>query len=111
VDRPTLDEGIGEVMSNYPQAIVHHLLAAQLQKNDETIKDSQSLDGLGLDPFDLVLFVLKLEELIGGEDAFPFRGLERAETVGDLVALVDLWCNATHPSSSENEGPPSRSVA
>jgi acyl carrier protein len=98
-------------MSNYPQAIVHHLLASQLETNDEAIEDGQSLEGLGLDPLDLVLFALKLEELVGEGDAFPLLGLVRAETVGDLVALVEVWGSATHPSWSEGDGPPSSSAA
>jgi acyl carrier protein len=82
-----------------------------LETSDEAIEDGQSLEGLGLEPLDLVLFVLKLEELLGAGDAFPLLGVERAETVGDLVALVDVWCSATHPSGSEDDGPRSSSAA
>jgi acyl carrier protein len=92
-------------------ALVHHLLALQLQTEDEAIEDAQGLDDLGLDPLDLVLFVLRLEEFAGGDDEFPLLGLDHAETVGDLVALVDLWCNATQLGWSDGEGPGSRSAA
>ena len=98
-------------MSSQSQTLVHHLLALQLQMNYEAIEDTQTLDALGLDPFDLVLFVLRLEELAGVDEDFPLLGLERAETVGDLVALVALWCNATLPSRGEGEGPRSSSAA
>jgi|HubBroStandDraft_5_1064220.scaffolds.fasta_scaffold255827_1 acyl carrier protein len=93
------------------QALVHHLLAVQLQTSDEAIEDAQGLDDLGLDPLDLVLFVLRLEEWAGGHDEFPLLGLDHAETVADLVALVDLWCSTTLPSGSHDEGPRSRSAA
>lgn len=96
-------------MSCHTQPLVHHLLALRLETNDEAIEDAQSLDELGLDPLDLVLFVLRLEELAGGNDEFPLLGLDRAETVGDLVALVDVWCNATQPSWGH--GPRSSSAA
>jgi acyl carrier protein len=85
------------------------LLAVQLETNDEAIEDAQILDELGLDPLDLVLFVLQLEELAGGDDEFPLLGLDRAKTVGDLVALVDVWCNATLPNWGH--GPRSSSAA
>ena len=96
-------------MNCHTQPLVHHLLALQLEASDEAIEDAQSLDDLGLDPLDLVLFVLRLEELAGGNDEFPLLGLDRAETVGDLVALVDVWCNATRPSWGV--GPVSSSAA
>jgi len=94
-------------MSCHTQPLVHHLIALQLETKDEAIEDAQSLDELGLDPLDLVLFVLRLEELAGGNDEFPLLGLDRAQTVGDLVALVDVWCNATLPTW----GPRSSSAA
>ena len=93
------------------QALVHHLLALQLQTSDEAIEDAQSLDDLGLDPLDLVLFVLRLEELAGADDEFPLLGLDRAETVGDLVALVDVWCHAALMPWCGGERPRSSSVA
>ena len=98
-------------MTTQSQTLVHHLLALQLQMNYESIADTQTLDALGLDPFDLVLFVLRLEELAGVDEDFPLLGLDRAETVGDLVALVDLWCHATLAGCGEGEGPRSSSAA
>jgi hypothetical protein len=44
-----------------------------------------------LDPLDLVLVVLRLESLDRGKGDFPVAALDRATTVGDLVALVDRW--------------------
>jgi acyl carrier protein len=93
------------------QTLVHHLLALQLQTSDEAIDDAQSLDDLGLDPLDLVLFVLRLEELAGGDEEFPLLGLDRAETVGDVVALVDVWCHATLMPWCGGERSPSSSAA
>jgi acyl carrier protein len=93
------------------QALVHHLLALQLETSDDAIEDAQSLLDLGLDPLDLVLFVLRLEEFSGGDDEFPLLGLGRAETVGDLVALVDVWCHATLMPWCGGEGPRSSSAA
>jgi acyl carrier protein len=98
-------------MNSHSQAFVHHLLAMQLHKDDEVIKDPQRLDELGLDPLDLVLFVLRLEEFAGGDEEFPLLRLDDAETVGDLVALVDLWWNASLPGWSDGEGPRSSSAA
>jgi acyl carrier protein len=87
------------------------LIAVQLETNDEAIEDAQSIDELGLDPLDLVLFVLRLEELAGGNDEFPLLGLDRAKTVGDLVALVDVWCHATRMTWCGGERPRSSSAA
>ena len=93
------------------QSLVHHLLALQLQTSNEAIEDAQSLEQLGLDPLDLVLFVLRLEEFAGGDDEFPILGLDHAETVGDLVALVDVWCHATRMTWCGGERPRSSSAA
>jgi hypothetical protein len=35
--------------------------------------------------------VLRLEDAVAGNDNFPVAALEHAQTVGDLVALVDVW--------------------
>jgi acyl carrier protein len=98
-------------MISSSQSLVHQLLAMQLQTSDEAIDDEQSLGDLGLDPLDLVLFVLRLEEFTGADDEFPLLGLDHAETVGDLVALVDVWCHATLKPWCAGEGLRSSSAA
>ena len=78
-------------MSSPSQPLVHHLLATHLGVDDSSVKDADRLGELGLSPRDLVLFVLRLEDLGGGERDFPLTSLGRARTVADLVLLVDLW--------------------
>jgi acyl carrier protein len=78
-------------MSTPSQVIVHALLAAQLRVDEASIVDPIRLDDLGLDPLDLVLVVVELEELDRGAGDFPVAALEHAKTVGDLVTLVELW--------------------
>jgi hypothetical protein len=78
-------------MSSPSQALVHHLLATHLDVDECSVNDADHLGELGLHPLDLVLLVLRLEDLAGGERDFPLCALDRARTVGDLVLLVDLW--------------------
>jgi acyl carrier protein len=82
-------------MSSPFQSLVHGLLAAKLRIEAGSIDDTQRLDELGLDPLDLVLVVLRLEEFDRGRGDFPVAALEQAKTVGDLVALVDRWAPST----------------
>jgi acyl carrier protein len=107
----SIDSGTSETMRSRWQPLVHYLLASQLQIADELIEDGTSLDELGLDPLDLLFFVLRLEELTGCDAEFPHAGLDHVRTVGELVALVDLWGNATMSSASSVEGPRSSSAA
>lgn len=65
---------------------VRWALALHLDVDPATIAPETTLAVLGLDPFDLVLVVLRLEELSGIE--LPVVELEGLRTVGDLVALV-----------------------
>jgi hypothetical protein len=48
---------------------------------------------LGLEPLDLVLFVLDLEDSQGERRAltFPFEQLERTRTAGELITTVASW--------------------
>ena len=82
---------MAKIPSSPSQALVHDLLASHLQVETESIEDTDGLVEIGLDPLDLVLVVLKMEELCGGDYAFPLAALAEARTVGELVALVDLW--------------------
>jgi acyl carrier protein len=75
--------------------IVCFALALHLEVDPAEIHAGQHLeDDLGLDPLDLVLVVLRLEELGDGE--FPVGDLESVFTVDDLAKVVRVW----------NEGPP-----
>jgi acyl carrier protein len=77
--------------------LVCHTLALHLGIPDGEVHEQQHLeDALGLDPLDLVLIALRLEEL--GEahmpfplSEFPVGALEGVATVGDLADLVGLW--------------------
>jgi acyl carrier protein len=81
----------GKPMSTPSQAIVHASLATHLGIEEALIEDPARLDDLGLDPLDLVLVVVRLENLDRGAGDFPVAALEHAKTVGDLVTLVELW--------------------
>jgi acyl carrier protein len=75
--------------------IVCFALALHLEVDPSEIHESQHLEeDLGLDPLDLVLVVLRLEEI--GEGEFPVGDLEAVFTVKDLADVVRSW----------DEGPP-----
>jgi len=75
--------------------LVCFALALHLEVDPSEIREEQRLEeDLGLDPLDLVLVVLRLEEL--GEGEFPVGDLEGITTVHDLASVVRIW----------NEGPP-----
>jgi acyl carrier protein len=78
-------------MKSPSQALVCNLLASHLQIDAEWILDADRFIELGLDPLDLVLIVLRIEDLCGGEGDFPLADLAHATTVGDFAALVDRW--------------------
>ena len=78
-------------MTSPAQAIVYKLLAAHLAVDEASIADAETLDELGLDPLDLVLVVLRLEDWGGGEGDFPLTALAHARTVNDFAELVELW--------------------
>jgi len=70
--------------------IVCFALALHLEVDPNEILETQHLeDDLGLDPLDLVLVVLRLEEL--GEGEFPVGDLETVFTVKDLADVVRVW--------------------
>jgi acyl carrier protein len=78
-------------MNSNSQALVHRLLAGYLHADHPAIADGDRFDELGLDAFDLLFVVLRLENLAHGCRDFPVDTLEGAKTVGDFVALVDFW--------------------
>jgi acyl carrier protein len=70
--------------------IVRIALALHLDAPPETLAEGQHLEAdLGLDALDLILVVLRLDELADAE--FPVAELEHAQTVADLVDLVLAW--------------------
>jgi acyl carrier protein len=71
--------------------IVCFALGFHLGIDSDAITVEHRLDeDLGLDPLDLVLVVLRLEEL--GDVEFPVADLEGLRTVRDLVDVVQRWC-------------------
>ena len=81
--------------------IVRFALALHLRIDPEEIALEDRLEAdLGLDPLDLVLVALRLEEIEEGE--FPVARLEMVATVGDLVAVVRGW-SAMPASLAERE--------
>jgi acyl carrier protein len=90
-------------MSTHSRALVHHLVATRLHVDRASIEDTQRFEELGMDLLDVLLVVLRLEHFDRGQGDFPFAALEHARTVGDLVALVDLWLqDDTTPSLPES---------
>lgn len=80
--------------------IVCFALALHLDIDPFAVSESLLLDEeLGLDPLDLVLVVLRLEELGDGE--FPVADLEGIRTVGDLAKVVRSWCQGPDTLRSE----------
>jgi acyl carrier protein len=83
--------------------LVHTLIASQLRIDPESVTDAQDLAELGLDAYDLVQVVLRLESLDPGDGDFPLVMLEHARTVADLVELVDVWSQPTMRSDVVEE--------
>ncbi len=78
--------------------IVRFALALHLSVDPYEIGVGDRLEAdLGLDPLDLVLVALRLEEIEEGE--FPVARLETVATVADLVGIVRGW--STMPSTAE----------
>jgi acyl carrier protein len=87
-------------MNTPSQLLVHALIASHLKVDEAMVEDSVRLDDLGLDPLDLVLVVVRLEDLDRGAGDFPVAALEKARTVGDLVTLVELWWQRERASAA-----------
>jgi acyl carrier protein len=80
-------------MADIQLEVVRFALALHLAVDREEIELGDRLEAdLGLDPLDLVLVVLRLEEIENAE--FPVADLEKVETVADLVAVVREWSSA-----------------
>jgi hypothetical protein len=78
-------------MSPPPRALVHQLLALRLHVEEASIRDTDLLDDLHVTPLDLLLVVLWLDRVHHVDGGFPLHALEHANTVGDLVDLVEPW--------------------
>jgi acyl carrier protein len=85
--------------------LVRFALAQHLGCEPEDVDETNRLEEeLGLDPLDLVLVVLRLEEL--GEVDFPMADLEHVMTVGDLAAMVQTWWRRSCDRASTLPPPP-----
>lgn len=81
------------MIKDYELELVCFSLALHLNIDPAAIHPLMSLEGdLGLDPLDLVLVVLRLEEL--GDAEFPIADLEGIHTVNDLACLLRSWSQA-----------------
>jgi hypothetical protein len=98
-------KGKGHAMNSTSQALVHRLLATYLHTDQAAIADEDPLDQLKLDAFDLVFVVLRLEDLSPRCGDFPVDTLQGAKTVGDFVALVDLWLERSAERDRGNVSP------
>jgi acyl carrier protein len=77
-------------MIDLSHELVLQSVAEHLDIEPEALSLEQELArDLGLDALDLVLVVLRLEEIEEAE--FPIAALDDVETVGDLVVLVRGW--------------------
>jgi len=86
--------------------IVRFALALHLRIDPEYIIEEQRLkEDLSLDPLDLVLVALRLEEV--GTSEFPVDSLANVSTVADFVDAVRAWCRMT-PSDRASTLPPPR---
>jgi hypothetical protein len=92
-------------MNSASHVLVYALLAPLLPTDKAQIEDADLIEELGLDPLDLALVAIKLEELEPENGNFPLAALEYAKSIGDLVELVDRWtrtdsCPGTERSAS-----------
>jgi acyl carrier protein len=74
-------------MSDETDDMVRDVVAQHMLVGVSEVALTQSLrDDLDLDPLDLVLIALRLEDI--EEVEFPITALEEIETVGDLAAVL-----------------------
>jgi acyl carrier protein len=93
------------MMTDLHADVVRRALALHLDVEPDAIAEDAALEAeLGLDPLDLVLVVLRLEEI--EEIEFPVADLEHIRTVGDLVELVRAWSNPLSRSERSTTLPP-----
>jgi len=87
-------------MKSLAQALVHHLIARQLKIDETAIDDRLTFDELGLDPVDLALVAIQLEDLHHEQGKFSLAQLDFAATVGEFVVLYELWLQRDRLSDS-----------
>ncbi len=77
-------------MKNRFLNLVEAAIARHMGRNGTTVHAAQRLDeDLGLDPLDLILIVIRLEDQAGVE--FPVGSLDQVRTVRDLADAIRLW--------------------
>ncbi len=87
--------------------IVRFALALHLRIDPEYIIEEQRLkEDLSLDPLDLVLVALRLEEI--GNREFPVDSLANVETVADFVDAVRAWSRMDPAADRISTLPPPR---
>lgn len=79
------------VSKSRSQDLVYSCIAAQLRIEPAAFDDTYTFEELEMDALDILLVVLRLEQFECGSGDFPLAALNSAETIGDLVALVDRW--------------------
>ena len=87
--------------------IVRFALALHLRCDPDEITEAQRLkEDLALDPLDLVLIALRLEEV--GDSEFPVDALAEVSTVADFVDAVRAWCRMDPAAYRISTLPPPR---
>ena len=85
--------------------IVRFALALHLRIDPDFIVEEQRLkEDLSLDPLDLVLVALRLEEV--GDSEFPVAALADVQTVADFVDAVRAWCRMDPSERASTLSPP-----
>ncbi len=80
--------------------LVELAIARHLGSKCKEVHASQRLDeDLGLDPLDVILIVIRLEDEAGIE--FPVGSLDRVRTVRDLAEAIREWQPELAPDASE----------
>ena len=76
--------------SSFDDSLVRLAVALHLEVPLDSVRSEDHLEhDLGLDPLDLVLVVLRLDELVGAQCALA--DLQQIQTVGDLENMVRDW--------------------
>ncbi|MBL8608165.1 MAG: hypothetical protein JNL38_12645 [Myxococcales bacterium] len=92
-------------MVDFSEDFVAVALAMHLDRDAADIRPHLELErDLGLDPLDLVLVVLRLEEIAGAD--LPLVELDGLRTVADLERVVRSWLV---PVVDRDSAPPQRS--
>lgn len=97
-------------MRSHAKSLVYRNLAAYLNVDETTLRDSQGLaEDLGLDALDLALVAIGLEDTRRGATELPLQQLADVRTVAGLVTLFESWWYGgpvTFDEGDEDEVPP-----